>query len=247
MGIVDTGSGRGRGRRVEGGETHFRWVTYRIRMEPNNPTRIGGCEYVCTRLFGMEERYNNNNTAMVPLLSKLMTAGAMRGGGRQHSSRAFACLLSISPSLSSCVCILHKCKARLLPMLLQHGLGSWKFSCTHSQIHTHTLAHTEVDIKSTYCCCCLVFPHWGWRRLAAAAGTKNGNNNNIEVQCSSTHIMFMCAPLLLFLLLLLYGCLDSVYSLLWLCMLYSCCHCGSCCSWCRLLFLLLLLLLLLCC
>lgn len=173
------------------------------------------------------------------------------GGWRRHSIRAFACSLSIYPSLSSCVCILRKCKARLLPMLLQHGLGSWKFSCTQPNTHSHTLAHTEVDSKSTYCCrccLCLVFPHWGWRRLAAAAATKNGNNNNnIEVQCSSTHIMFMCAPLQLLFLLLLYGCLDSVYSLLWLCMLYSCCHCGSCCSWCRLLFLLLLLLLLLCC
>lgn len=94
MGIVDTGRGG-----MERGETHFRWVTYRIRMEPNNPTRIGGCEYVCTRLFGMEGRYDNsNNTAMVPLLSKLMTA---EGRGWREAAlyprfRVLALYLSIS-------------------------------------------------------------------------------------------------------------------------------------------------------
>lgn len=65
-------------------------------------------------------------------LSTLMTLGWARWEGEVYPSHAFACSLSFTLYLSFsfcrpgwvCVCILHKCKARLLPMLLQHGQGS---------------------------------------------------------------------------------------------------------------------------
>lgn len=126
---------------MEGGETHFRWVTYRIQMEPNNPTRIGGCEYVCTRLFGMKGRYNNNNnTAMVPLLSKLMTAGAKGvGGGSTPAALSRACSLSL---------LLFR---RVYVYYINAKRGSFRCSCNMAWAHENFRAHTAKYIHTHTC------------------------------------------------------------------------------------------------